>query len=193
MQACELMQLHDEHTGVAPVHFLNVMHAALPPVVLDALDAVAPPAPPAPPLPVVPELHALGSHPPQLFGSEVMSTHLPQQLVKPAVQLELHTPAEQICPAAHTLPQVPQLAGSFARLVHAPEQLVLGLTQLFGLVHLPLTHACSVPHRSHIAPQQPGSLLLSVQPLPSLVRSSSGGVQLATHLPPEQNGVSPLH
>jgi hypothetical protein len=67
---------------------------------------------------VVSALHAV-VHLPQCFGSFTRSTQVPSQLVKPPLQVALHTPELQTLPAPHATPQPPQFAGSFAMFTHA--------------------------------------------------------------------------
>jgi hypothetical protein len=50
--------------------------------------------------------------------SELSSTQAPLQVVPPAGHEQV--PPEQVCPAAHAVPQPPQLPGLVAVSTHAP-------------------------------------------------------------------------
>lgn len=63
---------------------------------------------------------------PQFIGSEVSSTHAPEQSVSPVPQPVVeHVPALQTSPLAHAVAQLPQCIGSLARTTHAPEHSVV--------------------------------------------------------------------
>ncbi len=60
-------------------------------------------------------------HDPQLFGSDVRSTHAPKQFTVPCGQQttpagQRHSPFWQTAPERQTFPQLPQLYGSLLRL-----------------------------------------------------------------------------
>jgi hypothetical protein len=65
----------------------------------------------APTLPPDGAMHPL-PHAPQLFGSVVMSTHVPQHGVRPPVHAPVHTPQLHVLGGGHFLPHAPQLFGS---------------------------------------------------------------------------------
>ena len=67
-------------------------------------------------------------HAPQLVLSDWRLRHAPEQLVVPAPHVTLHTPAEQMVPAAQARPQAPQLALSVVRSRQTPAQLVVPAT-----------------------------------------------------------------
>jgi hypothetical protein len=91
----------------------------------------------------------------QLAGSLLRLTHAPLQLVRPAVQLVAHTPAEHTWPAAHVRPQAPQLLLSDCRSRHVPEQFVCPAAH--ETTQAPPLHTCPAAHVRPHAPQ----LLLS--------------------------------
>jgi hypothetical protein len=66
---------------------------------------------------------------PQLFGSVLVLTQTPVQLVVPLGQPVPQLPFAQVWPEAQTLPQAPQLLGSEPRFTHAPVQSVCPVGQ----------------------------------------------------------------
>ena len=78
-----------------------------------------------------------------------------------------HDPLAQLSPAAHTLPQAPQLLGSVWRSTHAPLHSVP--------VHVDAWHAPAVQtspggHATPQAPQLFGSVCVSTQAVPQIVK-----------------------
>jgi hypothetical protein len=59
---------------------------------------------------------------PQLAVSLVVSTHAPLHVVRPIVQVIVHTPDEHTWPMAQAVPQAPQWAGLDCRSTHASPQ-----------------------------------------------------------------------
>ena len=64
------------------------------------------------------------SHEPQLLLSVCVSTHPPEQNVRPDEQDSWHTPPAQPAPAGHTWPQNPQLEGSLCTSPQPESELV---------------------------------------------------------------------
>jgi hypothetical protein len=100
-------------------------------------------------------------HAPQLAGSEPAFTQAAPQAVKPAVQE--HTPAEQLWPAAHIVPHVPQFRKSVSTLVHIELQLVCPTEQLAP----PLPPLPTEPAELPALPPTPGI----IPPVPSFCAS----------------------
>jgi hypothetical protein len=98
-------------------------------------------------------------HPPQLMGSDLVSTHVPAQLVSVP---QLHAPPVQLSPAGQTLPQVPQFFASVLTSTHAPEQLVCPVGHVDA--HAPLAQTGVAPlHALAQSPQFSGSVWVLTQ------------------------------
>jgi hypothetical protein len=65
------------------------------------------------------------AHPPQLAGSDVVSTHAPPQSCVPPTQVTPQLPLEHACPPGQIVPQVPQLLESICVLTQAIPQSVV--------------------------------------------------------------------
>ncbi len=136
---------------------------------------------------VTPVVH-LFPHVPQLFGSLVVSTHVPEVPVEQRVgatggHVPTHVEPEQAAaPPPQAWPHAPQLPGSLAMLTHDP------LQSVYGLMHErphtpPLQVGCAlatpVLHTFAQLPQFWGSLCLSTHAAP---QSTWDPGQLATHV-----------
>jgi hypothetical protein len=75
-------------------------------------------------------------HPPHEPGSLVRSRQMPKHAVSPGRHVATHDPDEQICPAGHELPQLPQLALSACVLISQPSA-ALPLQSANPKVHVP--------------------------------------------------------
>jgi hypothetical protein len=77
---------------------------------------------------------------PQLFGSVDTFTHLPEQIMEPELQTELHFPPAQIAVAfagaGQTLPQAPQLLTLLVRSTQLPPHLVVLAGQVCAAAQL---------------------------------------------------------
>jgi hypothetical protein len=119
-------------------------------------------------------------HFPQLFGSNCVSLHTPLHSVSELGQPELPHELLTHFPAAHAIPQPPQLSGSFEASTHSPPpQLIIGAAH----VQVPETHVVPPVHVIPQPPQSSGSVSGSMQ---ALAQSASGVVQLSAHVPLSQ-------
>jgi hypothetical protein len=103
-------------------------------------------------------------HVPQ-FGLALFEVHAPMHTIWP-VGHAWHLPETQFSPAAHLLPQVPQLLGSVAVIVHTPGfwAVMPQITPLFGHApHAPESHGAPVAHALPQPPQLFGSLISLAQ------------------------------
>jgi hypothetical protein len=74
-------------------------------------------------------------HAPQFAPSLVVSTHAPEQSVRPVPQpLVEHAPDEQTSPVAHAFAQLPQFAGSLPVSTQAPPQSIVPAGQVHAEV-----------------------------------------------------------
>ena len=89
----------------------------------------------APPEHTCPDAH-LRPQPPQFEASELRSTQLAPQAVRPPVHTTEHTPPTHDCPERHARPHPPQCALSVAVFTHDPLQSV------------PETHAHAPPEHT---------------------------------------------
>ena len=130
----------------------------------------------APPLHTWPLGH-LWPHAPQLVLSTVRSRHMPTALastgppsaippsagpphsVRPGLQLTAQAPFEHTSPAAHALPQLPQLAGSTFSETHTPLHIVVPPTH--ASAQAPLEQTLPAGHVLPHAPQLAGSIAVS--------------------------------
>ena len=72
---------------------------------------------------------------------------------------QAQTPAVQVCPVPHAVPQVPQLAESVCRLLQVPEHEVCPVPQ----AHAPAVQVCPVPQALAHAPQLAASVCRFLQ------------------------------
>jgi hypothetical protein len=79
-------------------------------------------------------------HAPQLLMSLVVSTQLPLQSVDPEGQPNRHVPMEQESPAAHAIPQPPQLFGSVEVFTHLVPHWVWGGMHIGGVTQVWFWH-----------------------------------------------------
>jgi hypothetical protein len=117
---------------------------------------------------------------PQLFRSEVVSTHEPAHSVLPPVQVLEQVPDEQTSRVVHAWPHVPQLSWSVLRFLQTPVQSVSPV----GQVQLLDTHVFGALHDRPQPPQFALSLLVSTHEVPQVV---FGGGQVVVHAPEEQS------
>ena len=136
---------------------------------------------------------------PQLAGSVATLTQRPPQKVRPAPQVERHTPAEHTEPAAHALPQRPQWAlvlasGTSQPLVAAPSQSPKPALHE-ATVHAPDEQPAAALASEQAPPQRPqldGVVLrLTSQPSVALaLQSAKPAAQAMPHEPAAQVAVA---
>jgi hypothetical protein len=106
-------------------------------------------------------------------------------------QIYWHVPLTQPCPAAHSVPQIPQLFPSVRRFEHVPAQFVVPV----GQPHTPPLQTRLLPHTSEQSPQSFlllwRSTQIAVGPAPH--STNPDAAHEAPHTPSLQIGVVPPH